>query len=221
MEFPSPLATSLIDGYDADPLFLASQEELRALLFDTARSTAQTRAPTPEHQQFVGTVVNHGGTTGSVMYSIINSPRRFEYLQNYINEIAPWLDMFDSKRAFGTVLLDYAQHSEALLYAILALSARQIERKQRTKESFESLELYSQSIRLFAALLPSRDAEVIAIAVILCCLEMMSASALDWRRHLEGCASLFAACNLNGFSGGMNQALFWCYARMGMYRHLI
>lgn len=38
-----------------------------------------------------------------------------------------------------------------------------------------------------------------------------------WRRHLDGCASLIRSLNINGFSGGMEQALFWCFARMGSF----
>jgi len=125
------------------------------------------------------------------------------------------LDMFDMQKNFGTQLLRKADHSEPLLCAMLALSARQLERKKHLTQSFESSELYQQSIRLLAPLLPFGTPEVIAIAVILCCLEMMSASSRDWRRHLEGCASLFDAFEVHGFSGGLEQAMFWCYARMG------
>lgn len=42
----------------------------------------------------------------------------------------------------------------------------------------------------------------------------------EWRRHLDGCAFLIQAAGINGFSGKEEQALFWCFARMGMcYPH--
>lgn len=44
---------------------------------------------------------------------------------------------------------------------------------------------------------------------------MFSASAQDWRHHLEGCAAVFEAFGVNGFSDDVLQAVFWCYARMG------
>jgi len=221
-EVMSPLAPSIV--YAADPLFLASQEELRALLFNTARSTVPTRAPSPSipenHRSRHSRETSPKHSSG-FMRLIVTSPRRLQYLQNYIQEIAPWLDMFDMTRTFQKSIVEKAKTSEALLCAILALSARQLERKQHMKESFESLELYQQSIRLMAAMLPSRNIELVAIAVILCCLEMMSASARDWRRHLEGCATLFEAFEVHGFSGGMSQAVFWCYARMDLCGALI
>lgn|SRR5688572_11466250 len=124
--------------------------------------------------------------------------------------------MFDSNGAFTIQVPNLAQRCPALLYAMLALSARQVERKEQTQRSFDSLELYQQAIRLLGPLLQARDLALIPTCVILCVLEMMSASPQDWRRHLEGCAALFDALGVNGFSGGLLQSVFWCYARMGM-----
>jgi hypothetical protein len=126
------------------------------------------------------------------------------------------LDMFDGDRVFGMQISSLAQASPPLLYAILALSARQMECKEKRKNSFDSLELYQEAIKSLAPLLGDRDVKIIPICVVLCCLEMMSASAQDWRRHLEGCAALFTTFGVHGFSGGMLQAVFWCYTRMGM-----
>lgn len=79
---------------------------------------------------------------------------------------------------------------------------------------FDSLELYQEAIRLVTPLLHARHLDALIACVILCCLEMMSASAKDWRRNLERCAALFDTFNTNGFSGGVLQAEFWCYAMM-------
>jgi hypothetical protein len=123
--------------------------------------------------------------------------------------------MFDSNRSFGIQLPALAKESPPLLYSILAIGARQQERKEKTQISFDSLELYQEAIRLLTPLLSARDTHVIAACVILCCLEMFSASAQNWRHHLEGCAAVFEAFGVNGFSGDVLQAVFWCYARMG------
>lgn len=126
--------------------------------------------------------------------------------------------MFDQERHFGIVIPALARDFSALYYAMLAISARQIERKQGSQQdSFHSLQLYQESIRLLRPLLEVRDQKVVAACVILCCLEMMSARAQDWRRHLEGCAALFDAFGIHGFSDGLLRAVFWCYARMGEY----
>lgn len=125
------------------------------------------------------------------------------------------LDMFDSQCTFRVQLPALARTFPALLNAILAISARQMERKEGTRESFDSLELYQEAIRLLSPLLEMRDSKVVAACVLLCCLEMMSARAQDWRKHLEGCTALFEAFEIHGFSSGILQAVFWCYVRMG------
>ena len=124
--------------------------------------------------------------------------------------------MFDTQCIFRIQIPALASNFPALLYAVLAISARQMERKEGIQDSFESLELYQEAIWILSPLLQVRDPKVIAACVLLCCLEMMSARAQDWRRHLEGCAALFDAFGIHGFSDGLLQAVFWCYARMGM-----
>jgi hypothetical protein len=100
--------------------------------------------------------------------------REMELWRNYLDEIALWLDMFDNDRHFQIQLPILAQNSEALRLSVLALSARQIERRDPDKPYTESLALYQEAIRLIAAKLESMSTEVIGSCVLLCVLEMMS-----------------------------------------------
>ncbi|KAL4775154.1 hypothetical protein BDW60DRAFT_226145 [Aspergillus nidulans var. acristatus] len=230
------------DGFSQDPGFLASQEELRAILFTLANSAAPTRASSPEAGKRApdldlrtsaspSTTVsrpyhhyqNHQEQrrTATTSRSPLSSRRRIEYLKNYVAEIAPWLDMFDSNCTFQQRLPALSHAFPALLYAILAISARQMERKSGIRGWCDSLELYQEAIRLLSPLIQVRDPKIVAACVLLCCLEMMSARAQDWHRHLEGCAALFEASGIHGFCGGLLQAVFWCYARMDLCGALI
>ncbi|KAF1967933.1 hypothetical protein BU23DRAFT_583548 [Bimuria novae-zelandiae CBS 107.79] len=215
--FLSPATSWGIDEFAHNADYLASQEELRSLLFTTARSAAPTRAGTP----IDGENTNDGESSASSINQILSKGRRVQFLKNYVSHVAPWLDMFDGNRAFGIRLPALAKESPPLLYALLAIGARQLERREKTQSSFDSLELYQEAIRLLTPLLQARDTHVIAACVVLCCLEMFSASAQDWRRHLEGCAAIFDAFGVNGFSGDVLQAVFWCYARMDVCGALI
>ena len=67
-----------------------------------------------------------------------------------------------------------AKTTPHLKNAILALSARQIEMKENSKSSSESLGLYQEAIHLLLPDLQTRSTVVIASCVILCVLEMMS-----------------------------------------------
>ncbi|KAL6231215.1 hypothetical protein BDW75DRAFT_233783 [Aspergillus navahoensis] len=226
------------DGFSQDPGFLASQEELRAILFTLANSAAPTRASSPAAgkralELELGSNATPSTTvprlyhhheqrrTATASGSPLSSRRRIEYLKNYVAEIAPWLDMFDSNCTFRQQLPALSQSFPALLYAILAISARQMERKSGIQGWCDSLELYQEAIRLLSPLIQVHDPKIVAACVLLCCLEMMSARAQDWHRHLEGCAALFEASGIHGFCGGLLQAVFWCYARMDLCGALI
>lgn len=106
--------------------------------------------------------------------------------------------------------------------AILALSARQMERQQLDGRPIpSSLALYQEAIHCIVPKLATRSTNVIACCVVLCVLEMLSCSPKAWRRHLEGCATLLQAVGIHGFSEGLEQALFWCFARMDVCGGLI
>lgn len=205
------------DGYSANVRFIELQKELRSVLTAGVTSLAPSRAASPDD--------DHGatGATSSVHRSLLNSTKLpdnvtklsvINYLKNWMTECAPFLDKFDKEQHFGVQVPILAQKSPALLYAVLAFSARQTERKNAVEKSYDSLELYQESIRLLGPSLQAKEPNVIVTVCILACLELMSGSPRDWKRHLEGCASLVESFGITGFSGGLLQAVFWCYARM-------
>ena len=102
-----------------------------------------------------------------------------------------------------------------LKYSIMAVSARQMERRGVWNyHSPNSLALYQHAIHLLLPQLTTRSTPVIASCVILCVLEMLSCSPKAWQRHLDGCATLLQAVGIHGFSGGLEQSIFWCFSRM-------
>lgn len=84
------------------------------------------------------------------------------------------LDMFDNHRHFASTFTQMSKSAPHLKYSILALSARQMERKQNEKSQSESLSLYQEAIHLLLPELESKSTPVIASCVILCVLEMLS-----------------------------------------------
>jgi hypothetical protein len=221
---PLGLSTaSTFDEYSSDPRFLESQRELRSLLFDTARSSGPTRVGTPENvDENIGSTSDRArriAESTSFVKSIVSTGRRVTWLKNYITEVAPWLDMFDIQQTFGVRVPMLARTSESLTYAILAISARQMELAKKLQGDHDSLQLYQNAIRSLTQQLQERDSNTMATCVILCCLEMMSAAPKNWRKHLDGCAALFDSYGINGLSSGLPQAVFWCYARMGKFSY--
>jgi len=85
--FLSPATASSwpFDEFAHDPDYLASQEALRSLMFDTARSVAPTRAGTP---------VDGDDSAGAMnVKRVLADGRRVFYLKNYMSQVAPWVSV--------------------------------------------------------------------------------------------------------------------------------
>ncbi|CZR69756.1 related to regulatory protein for the arginine catabolic pathway [Phialocephala subalpina] len=237
-----PFLEQEIFDYQQDGIFWpgsAYQEfhsTLRDHLIYTARSNAPTRHGTPEPAQLDLNLIERQASrrdrdcnrTDSDPESDrpskppeITPEREYILWKAWIDEIAPWLDKFDNNRHFEHKIPMIAKSTPHLKNSILALSARQIEMKGNSKSLSESLALYQEAIHLLLPELQTKNAAVIASCVILCVLEMMSCSPNEWRRHLEGCANLLEAVGINGFVGGVEEALFWCFIRMDLCGALI
>jgi len=213
--------------YYPDPRYKELHTTLRHHMVATARNIILTRPVSPIDEHTEQSQVTSPSRPSQTK---CNSPsrssqrglrptelpprRQFELWQNYLQEVATWLDMFDCERHFQTTIPMLAKSADHLHYSILALSARQMERKNQENPYTESLGLYQEAIRLIVEELHTLDVAVIASCVLLCVLEMMSSSPKAWSRHLEGCAMLLKAADINGAAGDVRQALFWCFARM-------
>ena len=224
--------------------YLQLHSTLRDRMFDTAKSRAVTPEPQPQVSNslsgIAAPVINYPelnlidqpvNTTPIPAIEGLTQLVEYKLWKNWTDEIAPWLDKFDDHSHFGRIIPLLAQHHLHLRFAVLALSARQLERKNTPASQSTSLTLYQEAVRQLIPHLDDRTSAVVASCVILCVLEMMSCKYLVsvlwstelirvgspkmWRRHLEGCAALIQSLNITGFSGGLDQALFWCFARMG------
>ncbi|EME79745.1 uncharacterized protein MYCFIDRAFT_142135 [Pseudocercospora fijiensis CIRAD86] len=224
------LSPQYSDSQFDDGIFLPGSEfqelhaALRSKIIDTARSTAPSRMSSPDHHHPELQRSETSETADdeeSRRLAHLSIDQEYVLLQNYINEVAPWLDKFDVHRHFELVLPMLAKRHSHLRYSILALSARQIELKARRRDHSCSLALYQHAIHLLSPLLQYRTTEILASCVVLCVLEMMSCSPKAWRRHLDGCAALIQALGISGGCGGLEQALFWCFARMDICGGLI
>jgi hypothetical protein len=228
MTTTSPLIseTSFEDGiFLPGSQYLELHAELRSRLFDTAHSVEPSRRGTPDP-----TAQLYQTPPATDTGIVEEDPRRLAQLspeqeytlwQVYITEVAPWIDKFDINRHFELVLPMLAKDAEHLRYSILALSARQIELKENKMELNTSLGLYQLAIHLLTPRLETRSTVVLASSAVLCVLEMLSCSPKAWRRHLDGCAALIQALGITGTCGGLEQAIFWCFARMDVCGALI
>lgn len=217
------------DGPLEDGIFLPGSQyqelhaALRSRIIDTARSTAPSRIASPEIQgpELDSPISIQADDDESRRLAHLTAEEEYVLWQNYIEEVSPWLDKFDINRHFELVLPMMAKSHPHLRYSILALSARQMELKAKKPDNSCSLALYQHAIHLLSPLLHQRTSVVLGSCLVLCVLEMMSCSPKAWRRHLDGCAALIQALGISGGCGGLDQALFWCFARMDICGGLI
>ena len=214
---PSPGSPCAVDDYSANPRYIELQEELRCVLFTGFSSCGpgETATSRPSDADSGGPDDYRPRQVLDLCLVSIPKARLLGYLRNWIVECSPYLDKFDDGRHFGIHVPLLAETSPPLLHAMLAFSARQMDLcKASPDASCDSLELYQESIRQLAPSLRAKDPNTLVTACILAVFELMSGSSRDWRLHIDGCSSLFDFFAINGFSGGLLQAVFWCYARM-------
>ncbi|KAI1311481.1 hypothetical protein F5Y03DRAFT_308137 [Xylaria venustula] len=234
----SPTATRLSDFSNTnDGIFLPGStylelhSTLRNRILDTARSACSSRATSPKLHIGVDNTIDAyteieydalsispeipiSPPASTPLYPELEWQEEYKLWKNWVDEIAPWLDKFDNDCHFGRTLPVMAKYHRHLRCSMLALSARQQEQKYPERRSSASLALYQEAVHQLIPQLQSRSTAVVASCVVLCVLEMMSCSPNMWRRHLDGCASLIQSVGINGFSEGLEKALFWCFARM-------
>lgn len=232
-DYMDPVQAFTPEGPSEDGVFLPGSayhelhSTLRNHIIQEVQSNAPTRQVTPDTSSRSDTIHLEADLSISAIVDasepqqVLDKDEEIFLWRNWIDEIAPWLDKFDRDCHFQYVIPTMASDHDHLRFAVLALSARQIELKETTLPTDRSLALYQQAIHLLLPHLPTRSTAVIASCVILCVLEMLSCSPKAWRRHLDGCASLMEAVGINGFVGGVEEALFWCFARMDVCGGLI
>ena len=85
------------DCFSPDSGFLASQEELRCILFSLAHSAIPTGATSPDALNLdkAGDAASSSSSQPHHVYrDSLRSRRRIEYLKNYVAEVAPWVSVW-------------------------------------------------------------------------------------------------------------------------------
>lgn len=95
----SPSNSWPLDEFVQDPSYLAYQEELRSLIFNTANTAAPSRegSPTPD-------VSGHGKEDHeiqAVTKAALATGQRLVYLKNYVAEVAPWVRLLQHSQPSG------------------------------------------------------------------------------------------------------------------------
>ncbi|KAM5357389.1 hypothetical protein ACJZ2D_016313 [Fusarium nematophilum] len=152
----------------------------------------------------------------------LNTRKEASYLMHFIHELAPWFDVCDAARHFGTEVPKRARHFPFLAYSILAFSSRQMSLKEGIRD--DSHEAYhSHALRILIPILDDPigavNENVLAGIVILRSYEEMTGKPTknaDGGAHLTGSSRLLNSEFRFAAQGGLGEAASWVVLRQDM-----
>ncbi|KAK5044851.1 hypothetical protein LTR84_010389 [Exophiala bonariae] len=163
------------------------------------------------------------------------------YMQHYVREVAPVLDLFDPSKHFGNVVPHLALRNIGLMKALLAVAARHVSldtihtvsnmspTSGGTREFFDSHKTHRQAATQYyyetlgylarSMQLPSytRSSEILATAIMISTYEMFDGSRDEWDRHLRGAFWIQRSQDNDGESRGIREAVWWAWVRQDIW----
>lgn len=143
-------------------------------------------------------------------------------MERYGVIVGVWMDISDLGQTCRRLVPYLALNSDIIKTCCIACAAKQLA-LSRPKHSTAVYWMERAQTCYNAALLQlvgliSVGQDAISteafFAIVLCsCYEMMDATGPDWQNHLEGISQVGRIKNVNGSSGGFEEAGFWCFAR--------
>lgn len=145
----------------------------------------------------------------------------FDMYNYFVSFVSPWIDMFDPMQHFASVVPRLALYNEGLLKAILAIGARHLAIKA-AESSCDAVVFQHAAVQYYAETLQylqsamrctsyKNSQELLATTLIISAYEMLDGSGKGWERHLKGVFWIQHTREINGESGGLEQAVWWAW----------
>ncbi|KAG7040132.1 catalytic activity protein [Colletotrichum scovillei] len=140
--------------------------------------------------------------------------------QNFVQHISRWMDLFEPRRPFGTLVPQLAMHNVGLLNAVLALSARHLSLSTHSdgtqiRDPNDALRYYYKTLHYIQEAMQydtyKTSLELLATSITVSAYEMLDGSRQDWERHLKGVFWIQRSQVIHGDSMGLKQAVWWAW----------
>ncbi|GAB7361091.1 hypothetical protein MBLNU230_g1129t1 [Neophaeotheca triangularis] len=140
----------------------------------------------------------------------------------FVKDVARWIDVLDPLRHFSSLIPHLALYNEGLMKAILALGARQNsirppESGGTDEDRTAAVQYYHETLQyLYTAMTFAsykNSLELLATVLVVSTYEMIDGAGDGWERHLKGVFWIQRSRNINGESGGLEQAIWWAWIR--------
>ncbi|KAI0483918.1 fungal-specific transcription factor domain-containing protein [Xylariaceae sp. FL0804] len=149
-------------------------------------------------------------------------PHEYPLFHDFVQNLSLWMDFFDPKRPFGTLVPHLAMRNRGLMNAILALSIRHLSLNVRfqpanshPQDPLDALPFYFVTLHYIQEAMQyesyKNSLELLATASIVSAYEMLDGSRKDWERHLRGLSCIQHSQGIHGDSGGLKQAVWWAW----------
>ncbi|EGP91883.1 uncharacterized protein MYCGRDRAFT_67482 [Zymoseptoria tritici IPO323] len=150
----------------------------------------------------------------------------FDIFQRFVTGVSLWIDLYDPMKHFSTLVPHLALHNEGLMKAVLALGARHlsikplnrgevnVDRTAAVQYYYETLQ-YLQSAMRFTSY--KNSLELLATVLVVSTYEMIDGAGKGWERHLKGVFWIQRSREINGESGGLEQAIWWAWLRQDVW----
>ncbi|KAK8241894.1 hypothetical protein HDK77DRAFT_377156 [Phyllosticta capitalensis] len=157
--------------------------------------------------------------------SVVLSDHELPIFKHFVECLSIWLDLFDPLRHFSTYVPQLAMKNEGLMKAILALSSRHLSIRASTAEGSldrtAAVQYYAESLQYLQGAMRydsfNRSLELLATAITISTYEMIDGAGSGWERHLKGVFWIQRSQDINGQSGGLKQAVWWCWLRQDVW----
>ena len=141
-----------------------------------------------------------------------------DVFRRFVTGVSLWIDLFDPQKHFSTFVPHLAMHNEGLMKAVLALGARHLsikplndgeanmDRTAAVQYYYETLH-YLQTAMRYASY--KNSLELLATVLVVSTYEMINGASQGWERHLKGVFWIQRSRDINGESGGLEQAIWY------------
>ncbi|KAF9869570.1 hypothetical protein CkaCkLH20_12963 [Colletotrichum karsti] len=156
--------------------------------------------------------------------------------RHFTERSSRWLDFLDPGNHFSTYAVRLALRNAGLMNAILALSAKHLSKLEGALSGLapadaspaqvsdgEWIRYYYETLRYVQEALAytsyTNSEELNATAIIISAYEMLDESdgRGNWQRHLKGVFWIQRSQDVNGCSGGLRQAIWWCWLKQDIW----
>jgi hypothetical protein len=142
----------------------------------------------------------------------------------FVTHFSRWIDLTDPHRHFSVMVPHLALRNQGIMKAVLALCTRHLSIKPLTNLApdrtlavqyyYETLQYLQQAMKDEAYL---RSEELLVTCLIISTYEMIDGENQSWERHLRGIFWVQRSREINGESGGLNQAIWWAWLRQDVW----